>query len=67
MKSKAGKDKIQKHHLEFLQIGNEGVKLAQEENHRLGLPNVFSVDGHLVFEYPDKIELRKIQESLPKP
>ncbi len=67
MKSKVNKEKIRKHHLEFLQIGNEGVKMAQEENHRLGLPNVFSVNGHLIFEYPDKIELRKVQESPDQP
>lgn len=38
---------LYKRAMEFQRIGNQAVKEAKEENHRLGLPNVFSVNGHL--------------------
>ncbi|HEX9737031.1 MAG TPA: hypothetical protein VGG06_34120 [Thermoanaerobaculia bacterium] len=41
------------HALEFLRIGNEAVHRAREENRRLGIPNVFSVNGHLCWELPN--------------
>ena len=44
---------IYQHALEFLRIGNEAVLEAREENRRLGIPNVFSVDGQLCWELPD--------------
>ena len=34
-------------------IGNAAVRRAQEENHRLGLPNVFSRNGIIYYEMPD--------------
>ena len=34
-------------------IGNIAVQKAQEENHRLGLPNVYANDKGLYFELPD--------------
>ena len=34
-------------------IGNRGVHEAQEENRRLGLPNVYSHNGKLYYELPD--------------
>ena len=38
---------------EFVRIGNRGVRQAQEENHRLGLPNIYSRNGKIVYEMPD--------------
>jgi hypothetical protein len=37
----------------FLRIGNRAVRKAQEENRRLGLPNVYELAGNLVWVYPD--------------
>ncbi len=38
---------------EFVRIGNRGVRAAQAENHRLGLPNVYWRNGKIVYEMPD--------------
>jgi len=38
---------------EFVRIGNRAVRQAQEENHRLGLPNIYSRNGKIVYEMPD--------------
>lgn len=38
---------------EFVRIGNRGVRRAQEENHRLGLPNIYSRNGKIIYEMPD--------------
>jgi hypothetical protein len=34
-------------------IGNRAVKKAQEENRRNGLPNVYSINGKIIFMFPD--------------
>ncbi|MGV8118689.1 MAG: hypothetical protein AB2L14_02885 [Candidatus Xenobiia bacterium LiM19] len=34
-------------------LANRAVKLAQEENRRLGIPNVYSFKGTKIFELPD--------------
>ena len=34
-------------------IGNRGVQEAQEHNRRLGIPNVYSINGILYWELPD--------------
>ena len=34
-------------------IGNRAVKKAQEENWRKGLPNVYSVNGKILYALPD--------------
>jgi len=39
--------------LKTLRLGNRGAKKAQEENHRLGLPNVYSIEGRTVFVMPN--------------
>ena len=36
--------------LNFQRIGNLAVRKAQAENHRLGLPNVYSRNGKIIFE-----------------
>jgi hypothetical protein len=39
--------------LRMLRIGNSAVKKAQEENHRNGLPNIYSLGGKIVYQMPD--------------
>jgi hypothetical protein len=34
-------------------LGNRGVKKAQEENRRLGLPNVYCKDGQIFYQLPN--------------
>ena len=38
---------------EFIRIGNRGVREAQAENHRLGLPNIYSLGGKIIYEMPN--------------
>lgn len=38
---------------EIVRIGNRGVRQAQEENHRLGLPNIYSRGGKIIYEMPN--------------
>ena len=38
---------------EFERIGNAAVKAAQEENRRLGIPNVYFINGILYYELPN--------------
>ncbi len=39
--------------LEIRKIGSRAVRRAQEENRRMGIPNVYSRNGKLYFEMPD--------------
>ncbi|MGI8640332.1 MAG: hypothetical protein ACR2MG_10355 [Pyrinomonadaceae bacterium] len=39
--------------LEYQRIGNRAVRQAQEENHRLGLPNIYWRNGKIIYEMPD--------------
>ncbi len=39
--------------LDILRIGNSAVRDAQDENRRLGLPNVYERNGITVYELPD--------------
>ena len=39
--------------LEFERIGNRAVRQAQEENHRLGLPNIYWRNGKIIYEMPN--------------
>lgn len=41
--------------VKMTQIANEAVHKAQEENRRLGIPNVYSINGQLVYEFDGKI------------
>ena len=34
-------------------VGNRAVKKAQEENRKKGLPNVYSLNGTIVWQMPD--------------
>jgi hypothetical protein len=38
---------------ELTRIGKAAVRAAQEENRRLGIPNVYSINGVLYWELPD--------------
>ncbi len=38
---------------EILRIGNRGVAKAQEASRRLGVPNVYSINGRLYYETSD--------------
>jgi hypothetical protein len=38
---------------ELERIGNAAVHAAQEENRRLGIPNVYSINGILYYEMPN--------------
>jgi len=45
---------------ELTKLGNRGMKKAQEENHKLGLPNVYSKNGTIYYQLPDgKITTKK--------
>ena len=35
---------------EIVRLGNRGVARAQENNRRLGVPNVYSINGRLYYE-----------------
>ncbi|MBA2606168.1 MAG: hypothetical protein H0U96_04780 [Acidobacteria bacterium] len=49
---------------EFVRIGNRAVRQAQEENHRLGLPNIFLRNGRIVYEMPNgEIIVKKIPQN----
>jgi len=38
---------------ELQRIGNRAVRAAQEESRRMGVPNVYSINGTLYFELPN--------------
>ena len=39
--------------IEFTRIGNSAVKEAQERNRKNGIPNVYSLNGKIIFELPN--------------
>ena len=39
--------------LDFERIGNRAVRKAQEESRRLGVPNVYEINGTIYYECPD--------------
>lgn len=39
--------------IEIIRIGNRAVREAQAENHRLGLPNIYSRNGKIIYEMPN--------------
>lgn len=52
--------------MEIVRIGNKAVRQTQEENHRLGLPNIYSRNGKLVYEMPDgKIIVKELNRAFP--
>ena len=50
--------------LEYQRIGNRAARQAQEENHRLGLPNIFWRNGRIVYEMPNgEILVKEIPQN----
>ncbi|MDR2580030.1 MAG: hypothetical protein LBC85_03440 [Fibromonadaceae bacterium] len=49
-----------------LRLANRGAKKAQEENRRLGLPNVYAIEGKPVFVMPNG-EIKTEWEWGPRP
>lgn len=39
--------------IKILSIANKAVHAAQEENRRLGIPNVYALNGTIVWQMPD--------------
>lgn len=39
--------------LKILRYGNRAVKKAQEKNRKNGVPNVYCINGKVVYELPD--------------
>jgi len=39
--------------IESIQIGNRAVHKAQDENKKLGIPNVYATSSTIFFEMPD--------------
>lgn len=37
----------------IMKIGNRAIKKAQEENRRKGIPNVYSINGKIIYELPN--------------
>jgi hypothetical protein len=50
---------------EMMRIANRAVRQAQEENRRLGIPNVYSINGILYYELPNG-ELSREDPYQPK-
>ena len=49
---------------EITRIGNRAVREAQKENHRLGLPNIYSRNGKIIYEMPDgEIIVKEIKQN----
>lgn len=38
---------------ELVEIGKRAVQKAQEESRRMGVPNVYCIDGQIMYELPD--------------
>ncbi len=38
---------------ELLKIGNRAIKKAQENNRKNGIPNVYFINGKIIFELPN--------------
>ena len=39
--------------IKLTRIGSRAVKKAQEENTRKGIPNVYCINGKIVYQLPD--------------
>ena len=49
---------------EYQRIGNRAARQAQEENHRFGLPNIYSRNGKMIYEMPDgKVIVKEISQD----
>jgi hypothetical protein len=41
------------HYDRLIQIACDAVQKAQEESRRMGVPNVYSINGKLLYEWPN--------------
>ena len=48
---------------ELLKLGNRAVKKAQENNRKNGIPNVYCINGKIIFELPNGELTTKYQFS----
>jgi len=48
--------------LEHLKIGNRAVKKAQELNWEKGLPNVYSKNKKIYYEYPEETDKKRDED-----
>lgn len=37
----------------LLKLGNRAIKKAQEDNRKKGIPNVYCINGKMIFELPN--------------
>lgn len=37
----------------LLKLGNRAIKKAQKNNHKNGFPNVYCINGKIIFELPN--------------
>lgn len=51
---------------ELTRLGNRGVRKAQKENHRLGIPNVYYKYGKIYYQLPDGEITTKKPKKLSK-
>ena len=49
--------------LERLKIGNRAVKKAQELNWEKGLPNVYSKNKKIFYEYPEETHKKRDEDK----
>jgi hypothetical protein len=49
-------------------LANRGVRKAQEEAHKAGLPNAYSLNGTIIYQFPDGSVTQnyKYPETLPE-
>ena len=45
--------------MDYIRVFNEAVKDAQIENHKNNIPIVYSIDGEMYFELPNKELVKK--------
>lgn len=51
---------------EIIRLGNRGVRKAQEENRRLGIPNVYFKNGRIYYQLPNGEITTKEPKELAK-
>lgn len=51
---------------EIIRLGNRGVRKAQKENRRLGIPNVYFKDGVIYYQLPNGEITTKEPKELAK-
>lgn len=52
---------------DIARLGSAAIARAREENHRHGLPNVYSEDGIIYFELPDGTITTEIPDRIKDP